>query len=167
MAANQARKPGHPKKFEWIGSMKKTLGNRIKANAGLLLLALPSVIFIFIFNYLPLYGLILPFKNLNYELGFFKSPWAGLNNFRFLFNSNDILIATRNTLLYNFAFIFIGTFCSVVTALMLLSFPKVYKGISDSIILSVFSIPGHRFIYMYRPVRRRLRHIEQNLCHDG
>jgi putative aldouronate transport system permease protein len=111
--------------------MKKTLGKRIKANAGLLLLALPSVIFIFIFNYLPLYGLILPFKNLNYELGFFKSPWAGLNNFRFLFNSNDILIATRNTLLYNFAFIFIGTFCSVVTALMLFElskkFTKVYQ----------------------------------------
>lgn len=111
--------------------MKKSLSKQIKGNAGLLLLALPPVIFIFIFNYLPLYGLILPFKNLNYELGFFKSPWAGLNNFRFLFNSNDILIATRNTLLYNFAFIFIGTFCSVVTALMLFElskkFTKVYQ----------------------------------------
>jgi len=111
--------------------MKKTFSKQIRGNAGLLLLALPSVLFIFIFNYLPLYGLILPFKNLNYELGFLKSPWAGLNNFKYLFNSDDILIATQNTLLYNFAFIFIGTFCSVVTALMLFElakkFTKVYQ----------------------------------------
>lgn len=114
--------------------VEKTFNKRLKENKALLLLALPSVVFIFIFNYIPLYGLILPFKNLKYDLGFFKSPWAGINNFKFLFNSNDILIATRNTLLYNFVFIFLGTFCSVVTALMLFELSKKYTKVYQTVL---------------------------------
>ena len=48
-----------------------------------------------------------------------NSPWEGLNNFKYLFIGNDILIATRNTVLYNIVFIFAGTAISVVIALLL------------------------------------------------
>lgn len=91
----------------------------IKKNGGLFLLAIPPVLYVIIFNYIPLYGLILPFKNFNYSLGFFKSPWSGFQNFRFLFESNDLLLATRNTVLYNILFILVGTFICIALALML------------------------------------------------
>lgn len=83
------------------------------------LLALPGIVLIFIFNYVPLYGLLLPFKNYRFDLGIWNSPWVGLDNFKFLFNGNSIQRALRNTLLYNLVFISLGTFISVVLALML------------------------------------------------
>lgn len=101
----------------------------LKSNKELLFLAFPSVLVIFVFNYIPLFGLILPFKNFNYDLGFFKSPWSGFENFRFLFNSDDILLATRNTLLYNTVFILLGTICSVAVALMLFEISKKFVNV--------------------------------------
>lgn len=85
----------------------------------LTLMALPGVVLLFIFHYIPLYGLILPFKDYKVSLGFFKSPWAGLKNFKFLFNSDTVLVATRNTILYNLAFIFVGTAAAVLLAILL------------------------------------------------
>lgn len=101
---------------------QKTKGIGIKTfskNFPLTLLALPAVLFMFVFNYIPLYGLILPFKKYDYSLGFFKSPWAGLENFRFLLDNEAVALATRNTILYNIAFIVLGTAMSVLIALML------------------------------------------------
>ena len=107
--------------------------NTFKKNLPLTVLALPAVLFLFVFNYVPLYGLVLPFKNYDYSLGFFKSPWAGLENFRFLFNNDAVLIATRNTILYNVAFIILGLIFSVGIALMLYEmgakFVKTYQTI--------------------------------------
>lgn len=91
----------------------------LKKSRGLLFLALPGTVLLFIFNYIPLYGLVLPFKNYRYDLGFFHSPWAGLSNFEYLFKGDTIVRIIRNTLGYNFIFIFLGTFISVVVALML------------------------------------------------
>lgn len=93
-------------------------------NFPLTLLALPSIIVIFIFNYLPLYGLVLPFKNYYFDKGFIKSPWVGFDNFRFLFNGGAILNATKNTILYNSVFILLGTFVSVILALLLFELSK-------------------------------------------
>ena len=73
----------------------------------------------FVFNYIQLYGLVLPFKKYDYSLGFFKSPWAGLENFKFLLDNEAVALATRNTILYNVAFIILGTAMSVLIALML------------------------------------------------
>ena len=90
-----------------------------RKNFPLTLLALPAVLFMFVFNYIPLYGLVLPFKKYDYSLGFFKSPWAGLENFKFLLDNEAVALATRNTILYNVAFIILGTAMSVLIALML------------------------------------------------
>ena len=102
----------------------KTSGSKqffkdFKQNIPLTLLALPSIIFIFIFNYIPLYGLVLPFKNFNVVDGIIKSPWCGLKNFDFLVKSDTIFKAIRNTVLYNAAFIVIGTAVAIVIALFL------------------------------------------------
>jgi len=90
-----------------------------KKNRELLFLSLPTAIFILIFSYIPMYGLLLPFKNYNYGDGFWKSKWAGLDNFKYLFDNAAILKITTNTILYNLAGIFLGLFFSIVFALML------------------------------------------------
>lgn len=90
-----------------------------KKNSGLLFLALPGIVVLFVFNYIPLYGLILPFKKYRYDLGFINSPWAGFSNFEFLFKGDALKRVIRNTLGYNLVFIFLGTFISIALALML------------------------------------------------
>jgi putative aldouronate transport system permease protein len=98
--------------------------NDIKKNSGLLFLALPGILILFVFNYIPLFGLILPFKNYRYDLGFLNSPWAGFSNFEFLFKGDVLARVIRNTLGYNFVFIFLGTSTSVTFALMLFELGK-------------------------------------------
>jgi putative aldouronate transport system permease protein len=91
----------------------------LKKDSGLIFLALPGVILIFIFCYIPLYGLILPFKQYRYDLGFFKSQWSGFVNFKYLFHGNIVLRVVRNTICYNVVFIVLGQFLSVAFGLML------------------------------------------------
>lgn len=104
---------------------------RFRKNLPLLLLALPAILYLFVFNYIPLYGLVLPFKNYQYSKGFFGSEWVGLENFKILLNNKQVLIATRNTIFYNLTFIIVGTCVAVVLALMLYEmtsrFVKVYQ----------------------------------------
>ncbi len=92
---------------------------RFKKALPLTIMALPMLIYFFIFNYLPLYGLVLPFKDYSVSKGFFGSDWCGLENFKFLLNNSQLNTAIINTLLYNIVFIFGGIFFSVAIALML------------------------------------------------
>lgn len=90
-----------------------------RANRALFFMLAPAFIFIFINYYVPMFGVIIAFKNFNYADGFLKSPWAGLNNFRFLFQSSDAWTITRNTIGYNLVFIFLGLILAVTTAIIL------------------------------------------------
>ena len=108
-------------------------------NFPLTLMALPGILLIFVFNYIPLFGLILPFKDYKYSDGFWGSKWVGFRNFRYLFESKDMIVATRNTILYNFVFIVIGTIASVTLALMLFELSKkAVKFYQTSMILPYF-----------------------------
>ncbi|TVQ18738.1 MAG: sugar ABC transporter permease, partial [Spirochaetaceae bacterium] len=71
----------------------------------LLIMALPVVILLILFNYIPMFGLLIAFKRLQVSLGIFRSPWVGLENFRFFFTSPDAWRVTRNTVGMNFIFI--------------------------------------------------------------
>lgn len=84
----------------------------------LFILSLPGVLVLFIFSYMPLYGILLPFKDYKIDLGFWNSPWVGFDNFKYLF-SQDAWRITRNTVLYNVAFIVVLLVVSVAFALML------------------------------------------------
>ena len=64
-------------------------------------------------------GVGLAFKNFNYSQGFFKSPWCGWENFEFLFKNPDFWTITRNTILYNLAFLLINTAVAVAIAIFL------------------------------------------------
>ncbi len=95
------------------------MGKQLKKNKTMLLMILPAVIFVVIFCYIPMAGVILAFKNYNYASGVLKSPWCGLDNFQYLFVSKKIVSLTRNTLLYNLAFIAFGMLFEVGFAIIL------------------------------------------------
>ena len=84
-----------------------------------MLIALPGLIYLLINNYIPMFGIFLAFKSYNFSKGIFKSPWCGFDNFKFLFKTKDALIMTRNTILYNLAFIVIGTALGILVAILL------------------------------------------------
>jgi putative aldouronate transport system permease protein len=88
-------------------------------NRELFFLALPAVLFLIVFKYIPMYGLVLPFKDFKPTLGFWGSPWVGFDNFKYLFSSADSWIITRNTILFNLVFIISGIVLSVFFALLL------------------------------------------------
>jgi putative aldouronate transport system permease protein len=67
----------------------------------LYLLALPGFIWYFIYKYLPMYGLIISFKDFNFSKGIWGSPWVGLKHFEFLFTYPDFYRIVKNTILMN------------------------------------------------------------------
>ncbi|MDO5423162.1 MAG: ABC transporter permease subunit [Eubacteriales bacterium] len=83
------------------------------------LFALPGVIYMICNNYLPMFGIIIAFKKLNFRKGILGSDWAGFDNFKFLFASKDAWTITRNTLLYNVAFIILTTALAVAVAILI------------------------------------------------
>ena len=98
--------------------VKQKSSVQLKKDIPLIFLALPGVIYLIINNYIPMFGLFIAFKDINYAKGIFGSDWCGLDNFKFLFRTNDAFIMVRNTLLYNLAFITIGTFLAVCVAIL-------------------------------------------------
>ena len=111
----------------------KTAGRlQLKKDLPLLCLCVPGAIYLIINNYMPTFGLFIAFKDINYAKGIFGSDWAGLKNFEFLFATNDAFIMIRNTILYNIAFIVIGTVLSVFVAILFSEmganiFAKIYQ----------------------------------------
>lgn len=97
--------------------VKKKKGS--KKNLMLTLLLLPGLLYLFANNYLPMFGIFIAFKNINYSKGIFASDWCGFDNFRFLFATKDAWMITRNTLLYNLVFIVLGTAIAVMLAIMM------------------------------------------------
>ncbi len=83
------------------------------------LMALPAMLYLLINNYLPMGGIIIAFKNYRYDKGIWGSAWAGLKNFEFLFKTNDAWMITRNTILYNLAFIVLNMALSITVAIFL------------------------------------------------
>lgn len=97
----------------------KQIVKDIQKNKMFLLLTLPMVVFLFIFHYIPMFGIVIAFKKFNYTKGIFGSEWVGFDNFKLLFNSPDAWRITRNTLSYNAVFIVLGTLAAVALALLL------------------------------------------------
>ncbi|GIO16286.1 sugar ABC transporter permease [Cohnella xylanilytica] len=91
----------------------------LRKTAPLLMLAAPGLLYFLINSYIPMFGVFIAFKDVNYAKGIFGSDWIGLDNFQFLFKTTDAWIMTRNTLLYNLAFIVIGTVCSIFIAILM------------------------------------------------
>ncbi len=107
---------------------------KVKKNKVLLLMLLPAVLFFVIFSYIPMIGIIIAFKSFDYNAGVFSSPWVGLENFKFLFLSGNLLEVVKNTVLYNIAFIIINNFFEITLAIMLAELGgKYFKKIAQSL----------------------------------
>ena len=83
------------------------------------LMVLPGMAYLIINNYIPMFGVLIAFKKMNYKKGILGSDWVGLNNFSYLFKTKDAWTITRNTLLYNVAFFVIGTVLAIFLAIMI------------------------------------------------
>lgn len=111
----------------WRHFMKKEtkkMGERVKnynqsRNFQIYAIMFIPLLIIFIFNYVPMFGLIMAFKNYRYDLGIFGSPWVGFGNFEFFFTSNDCWRVLRNTIGLNAIFIVCGVAFAVFVALFL------------------------------------------------
>jgi len=99
--------------------MNRALRKKWRQNGTLFGMTLPGLVYIVLFAYVPMFGLVIAFKNYNYATGLWNSPWVGLKNFEFLFASEDAWRITYNTLFLNFLFIFFGTITSICLALLL------------------------------------------------
>jgi putative aldouronate transport system permease protein len=106
-----------------MGKIGKSAKDIVR-NKVLLFMVLPGALWFLFFSYLPMVGTVIAFKEYRFSRdGFWASilhsKWVGWDNFRFLFSTNDAFLITRNTLLYNIAFIVIGLILSVLLAVVL------------------------------------------------
>lgn len=102
-------------RWRWLARAWKNF----RKNRFLLLLTIPMVVFVFIFKYIPMFGVIVAFKRYQFNTGIWGSPWVGLTNFRFLIESPDLWRLVRNTLGYNVTFIVVNLICTVLVAMLL------------------------------------------------
>lgn len=120
--------------------MKDFLKNTWKHRAHVVM-SLPAVLIYFFFCYVPMAGLVMAFKTFDYKLGLWKSPWCGLDNFKFLIASKSIFLnITKNTLIYYLIFTILGTFLEIVLAIALdqLIFKRLGKVMQSIMIIPVF-----------------------------
>ena len=90
-----------------------------KDNLQLFSMAIPALILLILFRYLPMYGLSLAFKKFKAADGIWGSAWNGLKNFEFFFKSGVLGQLLRNTIGMNFLFLAVNTVVTVVLALLL------------------------------------------------
>ena len=124
--------------------MKKLI-KILKENYQFLFMVLPATIWFIIFSYTPMFGVVIAFKDLKLRgKGFLdsilSSKWVGFKNFEFLFKTQDAWIITRNTVLYNLVFIFLGLIVSVSIAIILteISHKKLGKLLQTGMFLPYF-----------------------------
>lgn len=124
-----------------VPQKKLSFWNKLFRYRTLLLMLLPAVLLVFIFAYLPMGGLVMAFKRFNYQDGIFGSPWVGFDNFKFFFQSGKALLVTKNTALYNLAFIGVNTFFEILFAVILSEMGgKRIKKLTQSIIFLPYFI---------------------------
>lgn len=120
---------------------KKSFLREIGKNWLLYAMFLPVGIWFVLFSYVPMTGIVVAFKNINYAAGIWGSKWVGLQNFKFLVSSGQLWEVTRNTILYNIAFLIAYTVFSVMLAVMISEIQsRWFKKVSQSFIFLPYFI---------------------------
>lgn len=91
----------------------------VRKNWLLFVMLIPAVVYVIIFAYWPMSGIVLAFKDYRTRLGIFGSPWVGMRNFEFLEISGKLELLTWNTLSYNLIFIVLGVILEMGFAIIL------------------------------------------------
>jgi len=106
-------------------------------------MALPAIALLFVFNYLPIGGIVLAFKRFDFSLGIWGSTWSEplFRNFEIVVNNSSAWRAIRNTVLLNLLFISVGTVFAVTLSIMLNEVrSKTFKKVTQSITFLPFFI---------------------------
>jgi len=130
--------------------------HEIAKHRTLYLMFLPVTIYVLIFCYFPMSGVLLAFKHYTYTGGIFGSPWVGLNNFMFFFKSGKALSTTLNTIGFNLLFLTVYTTFSITIAILMSEIAsKLYKKIAQSMMFLPYFISWvvvSSFVYsMFNP----------------
>jgi len=96
-------------------SFWKTLGRQWQ----LMIMSVPMLLYVLLFNYAPLWGWLTAFQDYQPRTGLLGSKWVGWDNFRWLFGREDFLLAIRNTLGMSIINLVFGTVSSVLLAILL------------------------------------------------
>ncbi len=96
---------------------KNAFGNELSKNFPLFTMLIPGLVFAFLFNYLPMFGIVIAFKKFQIGANIWSMDWVGFKNFEFLFQSSNTPIFIRNTLGYNLIFIVFGLVLNVGLAI--------------------------------------------------
>lgn len=118
MATNTPVKPAS--EFDGLLAQNKKDGKwkaTLKKDFPLYMMMLPGFIYLIANNYLPMFGILIAFKRVNFSVGIFQSPWCGFENFEYLFKTKDAFIMIRNTILYNLVWIVMGLVIAVFIAI--------------------------------------------------
>jgi len=97
---------------------KKEFRDNMRKNWSLYLMVLPVLAFYLIFCYKPMYGAIIAFKQYTPGLGIWKSPWVGLDNFRYFFSNPDFIRILSNTLRISLSLIIFGFPAPIILTLL-------------------------------------------------
>lgn len=107
----------------------------------LIWMCVPAIIFFIAFNYLPLPGIYVAFVKYNYQKGIFGSKFIGLDNFKFLLTSGKLWTLTRNTVLYNFAFLILDNVIAMFMAILINEITsRMFKKVTQTIMLLPYFI---------------------------
>ena len=112
-------KTASPKVRMQNGVPKRSFFRNLVRYRVLLLMCLPAILFFFFISYVPLPGIWIAFVDYNVRDGIFGSEFVGWRNFEFLASSGKLWSLTKNTILYNLAFILLGNFLAVFMAILL------------------------------------------------
>lgn len=102
------------------------------------IMLLPALVYFLINNYLPMYGITIAFRKLDYAKGILRSPFNGFDNFKFLFASGNLGPILRNTILYNLAFIVLGMVLPITVAIL---FNEIRNAMAKKVYQTIVLVP--------------------------
>ncbi|WP_246608293.1 ABC transporter permease [Paenibacillus agaridevorans] len=121
---------GHPRTMK-IGSSF----SHFAKNKWLYLFLIPGISYLIIFKYIPMFGIVIAFKDFSIVRGIWDSSWVGLENFQYLFQSSNFYKVLRNSLLLSFYQILFGFPAPILLALMLNEIRNlIFKRVSQTIL---------------------------------
>ena len=116
------------------GNIKNAL-SYINKKKYLYLLLIPGVVYFIIFNYVPMYGIIIAFKDFNFAKGILASPWIGFDNFKYMFGLSDFYKVFWNSLYLGFLRLVFGFPIPIILALLLNEIKsRVYQRVMQTVL---------------------------------
>ncbi len=98
---------------------KQSFWQYFKGNKALYFFALPGLVYLIIFHYVPMYGIIIAFKDFSITKGLSGSPWVGFENFKYLFESKQFLTVFKNSIVFSIMRLIAGFPAPIILALLL------------------------------------------------